>query len=165
MKIYCDTNTLRHNIRHADQKAELAALEQLAEKYSMFSSRIALRELMNTTKQTQRDYLIVDYQALEPIPKDEKLLGFYTQTDQYGGCITNPMISDVQDERLREELTQHGLKLRDAEHITQAVCNGCDIFLTLDKGIINPHRAWLETRFPTLKVRLPTELLADLARR
>ncbi len=166
MKIYCDTSTLPHNIRHADEKSqgELAALKQLAEKYSMFGSRVVLRELISTTEQTQRDYLIVDYQALEPIPKDEKLLGFYTQTDQYGGCITNPMISDVQDERLREELTQHGLKLRDAEHITQAVCNGCDVFLTRDeRTIINPHRAWLETRFPTLKVRLPSELLVELA--
>ncbi len=144
--------------------AELVALKQLAEKYSMFGSRVVLRELMNTTKQTQRDYLIVDYQALEPIPKDEKLLGFHTQADQYGGFITNPLISDVQDERLREELTQHGLKLRDAEHITQAVCNGCDVFLTRDeRTIINPHRVWLETRFPTLKVRLPSELLEELA--
>ena len=165
MKIYCDTDTLPHNIRHADEKSqgELAALKQLAEKYSMFGSLVILRELMNTTKQTQRDYLIVDYQALEPIPKDEKLLGFYMQTDQYGGCITNPMFSDVQDEALREELTRRGLDLRDAEHITQAVCNGCGVFLTRDeRTIINPHRAWLETRFPTLKVRLPSELLAEL---
>ena len=165
MKIYCDTDTLPHNIRHVDRKSqgELAALQQLAEKNLMFGSRAVLRELMNTTKQTLRNYLIVDYEALEPIPKDEKLLGFYMQTDQYGGCITNPMISDVQDERLREELTQHGLKLRDAEHITQAVCNGCDVFLTRDEHtIINRHRAWLETRFPTLKVRLPSELLVEL---
>ena len=129
----------------------------------MFGSLVILRELMNTTKQTQRDYLIVDYQALEPIPKDEKLLGFYMQTDQYGGCITNPMFSDVQDEALREELTRRGLDLRDAEHITQAVCNGCGVFLTRDeRTIINPHRAWLETRFPTFKVQQPSELLAEL---
>ncbi len=131
MKIYCDTDTLPHNIRHADQKSqrELAALKQLAEKYLMFGSLVVLRELMNTTEQTQQNHLIVDYKALEPIPKDEKVHGLHTQTDQYGGCVTYPLVSDVQDERLREELTQHGLKLRDAEHVTQAVCNGCDVFL------------------------------------
>ena len=166
MKIYCDTSTLPHNIRHADQKShgELAALNRLAEKYSMFGSLVDLRELMNTPDQTQQNNLIVDYKALEPIPKDERVHGFHTQTDQYGGCITYPLVSDVQDEMLREELIHRGLTPRDAEHITQAVCNCCDVFLTCDvRTIIKPHRAWLETRFPTLKVRLPSELLEELA--
>ena len=166
LKIYCDTSTLPHNIRHADQKSqgELAALKQLAENCSMFGSLVVLRELMNTPEQTQKNNLIVDYKALEPIPKDEKVLGFHTQTDQYGGFVSYPLISDVQDETLRKELTQRGLGLRDAEHITQAVCNGCDVFLTRDeRTIIKPHRSWLETRFPTLKVRLPSELLEELA--
>ena len=166
MKIYCDTSTLPHNIGHADQKSqvELAALKQLAEKCSMFGSLVVLRELMNTTKQPQQNKLIVDYKALEPIPKDERVHGFHTQTDQYGGCVTYPLISDVQDETLRNELIQRGLDLRDAEHITQAVCNGCDVFLTRDeRTIIKPHRRWLEARFPALKVRLPSELLEELA--
>ncbi len=166
LKIYCDTSTLPHNIRHADQKSqgELAALKQLAEKHSMFGSLVVLRELMNTTEQTQQNNLIVDYKALEPIPKDEKVHGFHTQTDQYGGCVTYPLVSDVQDETLRNELIQRGLKSRDAEHITQAICNSCDVFLTRDeRTIIKPHRPWLETRFPTLKVRLPSELLEELA--
>ena len=164
LKIYCDTNTLPNNIRHADQKSqrELAALKQLAEKYLMFGSLVVLRELMNTTEQNQRNSLIVDYKALEPIPKDQRLLGFHTQTHQYGGFVSYPLISDVQDEALRKELTRRGLDLRDAEHITQAVCNGCDVFLTRDEKIITRHRAWLETRFPTLKVRLPSELLGEL---
>ncbi len=166
LRIYCDTNTLPHNIRHADERSqsELAALKQLAEGHSMFGSLVVLRELMNTTEQTQQNNLIVDYKALEPIPKDEKVHGFHTQTDQYGGFVSYPLVSDVQDETLRDELTQRGLELRDAEHITQAVCNDCDVFLTRDEStIIKPHRGWLETRFPTLKVRLPSELLEELA--
>jgi hypothetical protein len=48
------------------------------------------------------------------------------------------------------------------KHITQAVCNDCDVLLTRDvKSIITPHREWLEKRFPKLKVRLPSELLAE----
>lgn len=166
MKIYCDTSTLPHNIDHANHKSqvELAALKQLAEQCLMFGSLVVLRELMNTTEQPQQNNLIVDYNALEPIPEDEKVHGFHTQTDQYGGCITNPLISDVQDEMLRSELMQRGLDLRDAEHITQAVCNDCDVFLTRDEHtIIKPHRQWLETRFPALRIRLPSELLEELA--
>jgi len=53
----------------------------------------------------------------------------------------------------------HGLEQRDAEHITQAVCNNCDVFLTRDEdSIITPHRHWLEQKFPGLKIRLPSEL-------
>ena len=48
--------------------------------------------------------------------------------------------------------------------ITQAVCNGCDVFLARDeRTIITTHRGWLETRLPTLKVRLPSEILGELA--
>ncbi len=166
MKIYCDTNTLPHNIRHADQKTlgELAALKQLAEKYLLYGSLGVLRELMETKDQTQRDYLIVNYKSLEPIPKDEKVHGFHTQYDQYGGFVAYPLVSDVQDETLRAELMQRGLDRPDAEHITQAICNDCDVFLTRDeKTIIKPHREWLETRFPTLKIWRPSELLEELA--
>ena len=52
-----------------------------------------------------------------------------------------------------------GLAWKDAEHITQAVCNNCDVFLTRDvKTIIRPHRTWLEKRLASL-MALPT--LAD----
>ena len=42
MKIYVETSCLRSNFRHPDPKSqkELAALEQLAERYSLFGSRL-----------------------------------------------------------------------------------------------------------------------------
>ena len=53
-----------------------------------------------------------------------------------------------------------GLDRADAQHITQAVCIACDVFLTGDrKTIIKPHPAWLEARFPNLKIRFPSELV------
>ncbi len=163
LKIYCDTSALPHNIRNTDPKSagELAAIKQLAEEYSMFGSHLVNYEAAKTENGVQRDHLIVDCKTLVPIPKDEKLLGFNTQFDWYGGFICSPIISDVQDEALRKELIDHGLGQRDAEHIVQAVCNDCDVFLTRDEGsIITPHRQWLEAQFPKLKVRLPSELLA-----
>ena len=68
------------------------------------------------------------------------------------GFVGYPLISDIQDEPICKELEQHGLQRRDAQHITQAVCNECDIFLTRDaKTIIRPYRDWLEGRFLTSK--------------
>jgi predicted nucleic acid-binding protein len=58
------------------------------------------------------------------------------QSDPYGGFITYPLISDSQNETLRDELIQHGLEPRDAEHLAQAVSNDCDVFLTRDERMI-----------------------------
>ncbi len=166
MKIYVETSCLRSNIRHSDPKSqkELAALEQLTERYSLFGARLTLREATATANKTQQDSLILDYKALQPIPKDERVLGFNSQSDQYGGFISNPLIADCQNETLRQELIEHGLEFKDAEHVTQAVCNDCEVFLTRDEAtIINPHRPWLEQRLPNLKIRTPSELLHELA--
>ena len=104
---------------------------------------------------------LAEHAALKPILKDEKLLGFNATSGPYGGFTCHPIIADVQDETIRNELIARGLKPRDAEHITQAVCNNVDVFLTRDeKTITRGHRAWLEQRFPKLKVWLPSELLA-----
>jgi predicted nucleic acid-binding protein len=168
MKIYVDTSCLHANIRHPDAKseAERRALEQLAARYDFFGSRLTLREVMAMAKSKRRDELILEWKALQPIPNDEKLLGFGHQSDQYGGFITWPRIADCQDEALRSELIASGLDPRDAEHLTQASCNHCDVFLTRDeKTIIKPHRSWLERRFHHLKIRLPSELLSDLSDR
>ncbi len=135
MKIYCDTDTLFSNIKKAP--TESAALERLladhyARKIVMYRSRVNLREVMATPCATQQQKLIADYEGLQAIPFDEKIVGFNAQTDQLGGFVGYSLISDVQDEAICRELEQRGLQRRDAQHITQAVCNGCDIFLTRD---------------------------------
>ena len=165
MKIYCDTSTLPENIRGADAKSqkELTALKQLQELGVMLGSHIVRYEVMNTKDESKRTQLLAEHDALKPIDNDEKLLGIHTTTDQYGGFVSYPMISDVQDEAIRAELIERGLEQKDAEHITQAVCNNCDVLLTRDENtIINPHRDWLHQRFPNLKVWLPSELLASV---
>ena len=162
MKIYCDTNTLFSNIKNLP--VEIAALERLLEDYRagkniMLRSRVDLREVMKTPCTILRQKLIEDYECLQPVPNDEKLHGFNKVTDYLGGCFTYPLISDVQDEVICAELEKRGLRHQDAQHITQAICNGCDIFLTRDfKTIIKDHRTWLEARFPNFKVRKPSEM-------
>jgi hypothetical protein len=164
LKIYRDTNTLPHNImRCTDQNSqnELEALKQLDGRFEMFASHIVHYELMNTPGEIQRDNLAADFKAFQALPADEKLLYSRTQTDPYGGFVTCGIISDVQDETVREELMKRGLEQRDAEHLAQAVYNYCDVFLTLDgNSIIRPHGEWLEKRFPKLRVCRPSQLLA-----
>ena len=163
MRIYCDTNTLFSNIRN--QPKELAAMRRLLEDYragknTMLRSRVDLREVMDTPCTIMRQKLIEDYECLQPVPNDEKLHGFNKMTDYLGGFFTYPLISDVQDEAICAELEVRGLEHRDAQHITQAVCNECDVFLTLDyKTIIRHHRNWLEDHFSNFKVRKPSEML------
>ena len=156
MKIYCDTNTLFNNI---NEQKERVALERLlachrAGSIVMYRSRVVLRELMSTRCISQQQKLVADYESLPQIPDDEKLLGFSYHNDQYGGSFAFPLISDVQSEEIYSEIRKKRLEDRDAEHITQAICNECDIFLTRDyRTIIKPHRAWLETRFFPIKIR------------
>jgi large subunit ribosomal protein L30 len=164
LKIYGDTNTLPGNIGYASQQ-ELKALKQLwsDKRLIWFSSHLVRHEAMNTKDESKRSRLVGEHEERKLIPKDEKIVGFNAQTIQYGGFIGFSLISDVQDEKLRAELMERGLAQRDAEHITQAVCNNSDVFLTRDvKSIIGPHRKWLEKRFPTLKVLLPSELATEL---
>jgi hypothetical protein len=165
IRVYSETSTLRHNIRHDDAKSqrELAALEQLDGMCSLFGSGVVLAEVLRTADEERRNYLIVDHKMLQPVEKDGRVVGFHALSDQLGGGCTYPLVSDVQDEKLRDELVQRGLEPGDANHIVQAVCNDCDVFLTRDeRTIIIPHRYWLEARFPRLKVRLPSELLEEL---
>jgi hypothetical protein len=166
-----DTSALPSNIsRHSDAKsgADLAAVITLIEgrasgKYQLLSSRLNDRELSETADPSQRAKLKTDYDALGKIERDEQIVGFNTVYDRTGGFVGFPLISDVQDEQTRDELIKMGLSKRDAEHISQALSNDCDYFLTRDeKTIIRPHRDKIEKRFPSLKVRTPLELIAEL---
>jgi hypothetical protein len=170
MKIYSDTDSLLSNARHSDPKTQMErnALVELLALHSVgniiiHQSLVVYRELIATANSEQRLKLQADYETLKKVENDEKLLGFNTVFDQYGGFVCSPLIADVQDEQLRKRLMDRGLSQKDAEHFTQAISNGCDVFLTRDEAtIINPHRDWIEKEFPKIKIKRPTELLAQL---
>src|SRR5438034_478415 len=82
-----------------------------------------------TTNESKRSCLD-SYRFLErpSVAKDEKVLGFDNlQSDPYGGFVSNPIISDVQDEPLAERLESQGLPKRDAQHLAQAISNNADV--------------------------------------
>jgi hypothetical protein len=166
MKIYGDTDTLQNNI--TTEPDEQQAVEILVAAHDrgllvLHLSNISHHEVMKTPNPVQRQRLVDDAEQRERVQNNERLLGFQAQDMGRRGFISSPLMSDVQDDALCQELEQRGLDRADAQHITQAVCNGCDVFLTRDrKTIIKPHRAWLESRFPGLKIRLPSELVTEL---
>jgi len=104
--------------------------------------------------------LRADYEALDQVALGEKVLGFNSHFDQRGG-VSTPLVQDVQDISLRDQLVGRGLGRSDATHIAQAVANHCDVFLTRDERSIIKHREWLERELP-LKIRMPSELIAEL---
>src|SRR5215813_13425718 len=163
--VYCDTNTLRSNAHHADNKTqrELAALVRLADdpRVRLCRSNIVEHEVADVRKEKKRNRLAAEHDALERVTLTEKLLRIDSLSDRMT-CLNWPVFSDVQNEAMCEKLVKRGLDLRDAQHIVQAVSNDCGVFLTRDEEtIIAPHRAWIEESFP-IKVRLPSELVAEL---
>ncbi len=128
----------------------------------MVTSRVTLRETERTKDEQTRRNLKEDINNLTPVAEDEKVLGFQTLQDQYGGSISYPLVSDVQDEKIFSELCSVGLPDReDTQHLTQAICNESRVFLTVDERTIIKHRNKIESRFP-IRVRKPSELLREL---
>jgi hypothetical protein len=66
--------------------------------------------------------------------------------DRFGSVVSSPLVSNVQDEKTLADLQALGLKRRDAEHITQALCNHCEVFLTRDYASIIKMRSKFSNR-------------------
>jgi hypothetical protein len=67
--------------------------------------------------------------------------------DPYGGLVTTPLVSDVQDERLVERLHKElDLPIPDAQHLAQANSNGADVFLTRDEEHFISQRQIIEAQ-------------------
>ncbi len=156
LKIYCDTSTLAPNIRDEKSLPELDALKELrllAQQgtCTLLRSHIVLGELERTKDVGLRAQLKADYDLLEHVLQDEKLIGFNTVYDRYGGFTSSPLMLDVQDSEVCEKIYQ------------EMIFNACDVFMTRDYGtIIGPMRQWLEATYPPLKIRLPTELTGEI---
>jgi predicted nucleic acid-binding protein len=171
MNIYCDTSSLFSNVsRHQDAKArqEAAAVSGLLGQHRngavrLLRSNIIRYELERTRSTTQKGALLGDFLRLVPVAKDEKVLGFDNQcTDPFGGFVTNPLVSDVQDERLVERLEKElGLPKPDAQHLAQAISNDADVFLTRDEEHFISQRLTIEAQFK-IRIRLPSKALAEI---
>ena len=166
LKVYCNTDALLSNAM--TEPLERKAVEVLVAAHEqgiivLHRSSRSRVEVMDTADPDRRQRLLHDDEQLARVSKDERLYGFQTQDMGSLGFISSPLMSEVQNDALCHELESRGLGRSDAQHITQAVCNECDVFLTRDrKTIIRPHGAWLASRFPALKILLPSELVTQL---
>jgi len=132
INIYCDTSSLFSNVnRHQETKVqqEAAAVSSLLGlhrqgKISLLQSNIIRHEVERTRSAEQKDALLGDFLELVPVANDEKVLGFDTQHTDHRGIVTNPLVSDVQDERLVEKL-QKQLNFAYARRSTLS-CNSLD---------------------------------------
>lgn len=73
-------------------------------------------------------------------------------------------MSDTQDEKMRDSIISMGIEQKDAEHLTQAICNGFEYFLTRDGGIIR-KRGQIQIKFPPMKIQTPAECVFELRAR
>jgi predicted nucleic acid-binding protein len=114
----------------------------------LLRSNVIRRELERTRSSAQKNALLGDFLELVSIANDEKVLGIDTQhTDPYGGLVTTPLVSDVQDERPVERLHKElNLPIPDAQHLAQAISNGADVFLTRDEEHFISQRQIIETQ-------------------
>ena len=89
LKVYGDTNTLPENAMR-DRPEERAALQTLRsdDRLQWFTSHIVRLEALDTSNQPRRDQLASEHHQRTPILRDERLLGFNTQS-------VNPALSQA----------------------------------------------------------------------
>lgn len=165
MRVYFDNDVASAISRRDWDTAEQDAIDRLLEwnragRIVLGSSRQSAREMERAPLQHQAQ-LKTGLSGLNISTDDHRVLGFYSLTDQLGGFVSNPMVTDVVNESLYSDLTSYGLKADDAKHLMYAVHQGFQRFLTCDRGILN-RRAAIENRCSTLKVQKPSEFVAEL---
>lgn len=77
--VLCDTDTLLHNIRGPKSEDDRLALEQLLEMRTaggivLLRSEVNRAEVANTKNEEMRAKLEADYEALQPVAKEENIL-------------------------------------------------------------------------------------------
>jgi hypothetical protein len=165
MVVYLDNDVASGLTRRDLPNIEGGALDQLVEwaqkgRVTLGTSRQSLRE-MERAPARYRDNLKRGLANMPLAQDDHRVLGSFTVVDQYGGCIANPLVTDVVDEPLYSELLVAGLKPDDAKHFMYAAHNRFAWFLTCDAGILGRSRN-LEKLCPSIHVGRPSELVAEL---
>ncbi len=164
--VYLDNNIVSAISRRDLPETELHAIDQLLDmKRSgtlvLISSRQSFREMERAPSKYQAD-LKEGFSDLIVTEDDHRVLGFHTQIDPFGGCISNPLVADIVDEVLYLDLRTLGLDEDDAKHLMYAVHNGYQQFLTCDNGILR-RRTELEKLCGSIHIQKPSELVAALS--
>ena len=169
MTTYFDNNVLPGQTYAHIDPVEMAALQSLqspplSDRLLRVTSRHSTREQERVKDLSVRERLEKARQDLSMVEKDHMVLGSATLEDGHGGCICNPLVSDLVDESIFRVFQSEGLRSDDAQHLMYAVHNCCDRFVTLDKDFLG-KRDRLEAHCRGMKIVKPSELVPELARR
>jgi hypothetical protein len=97
------------------------------------TSKMSGIEQARTTDLQKRAALAANANLVSVVQNDHRLLGFANLDYGARGFISYPLIDDIVDPALFDQLTKNaGLKDADAKHVMYAVANDCHYFVTLD---------------------------------
>jgi hypothetical protein len=149
-------------------QSEMAALHEIEAQHSRgvikrVTSRESWREQGRTRDSERRARLESARAEVSVVQTDHVLLGTSTQMGLLGTTFAAPLVSDIVDPALFEDLKAIGLEDADARHFMYAVANECDRFLTLDPHFLD-RATVLSARCPSIQVLTPLQLVQELQR-
>ena len=167
IRVYLDNNILGPNAEDYKEEADAWRSIEAGRQGGRWLiqwvvSRRTANELEKTRDVVRREALQAAYAAATILEDDHTVKGFNDIDLGRWGYISNPMVADVPDERLFAELRGMGLDVMDGRHLTVAIHNGCDVFLTKDRKVLK-LRASITARYPLIDVMTPSQLWTRLS--
>lgn len=166
MKIYLDNVIASGSVVSDLEPPEMAAVQKLITagkdgRLEVVTSRKSWDEQSRASDLAKRSKLDEARQDIPVLTDDSRLLGI-TTVHHEGMFISYPILTGIVDEGLYATFVAAGLKDLDAQHLTDAVHNGCDRFVTTDNHFLKSRRATLEAACRGLRIVKPSELVAEL---
>jgi len=155
-------------LEHWDpERKEMTALKEIEQLHAAglikrVTSRLSQHEQAKTQDPDEKAALEAGQGELSAVPFDAALLGNNFVQDQYGGFVSSPMLDDIIDRSLFNDLRALDFTNEDARHFMYASApeNDCQYFLTTDTMFFT-HRARLAALRPLTRVMRPTEFMSE----
>jgi predicted nucleic acid-binding protein len=168
MKVYLDnvivSGIVRGDLQPPEEMAAAHALAKADEKgqIEIYTSRWSWAEQDRTSNDLVRTKLKESRGKFEVVADDHRVLGFWNQEGPFGTVSTNPMVTEIVNERLFSDLKKAGISADDATHLMYAIHNKCNRFVTLDTGDLLPKRSDVAPLCRGTKIVKPSELASEL---
>ena len=170
MKVYLDnvivSGKVRGDLQPPQEMAAVRALAKADEKgqIEIYTSRWSWEEQDRTRDHFVRVKLKESRGEIEIVANDHRVLGFWNdEHPRFGTVSTNPIVTEIVDERLFSDLKTAGISDGDAKHLMYAIHNKWDRFVTLDAHDLLPHRSDVVRLCRTTKIVRPSELALELS--
>ena len=162
MKVYVETSVLSAVARREPEYwPALLRLPKLFEERSIqvVTSEVTLKEIERIPDEYKVPHeWLYFFLKKDPFVAEQSLAGFNISIDRTT-LICSPRHEE--DDIFRKLFRQIGLEHVDAHHLTVAIHNRSDVFLTCDRRTILNKRAQIEEEF-SIRVMLPPELVKQL---